>query len=248
MPHTRGKRYAVVSCHVERPLDDRCWSLFSALQARHPGGFRITALMRPPDPGAGEDERLWLERARVAAAHGQLGHHTHFVSPGHARPIAGGPENAERVRREAAWLREAGLAPSLFCGGGWYLDESVAAVLAELGYADSTATAFRPTYLPPGARRLQLSERAWLSLADGRRLLELPTTHSLGMAARALFGPLPGHLHVYFHDTDLLSACRRAALLAVLAVLGRRCTPTDVGALVAEPAPLRRFSEVASGP
>jgi hypothetical protein len=68
------------------------------------------------------------------------------------------------------------------------------------------------------------------------------------MAARALFGPLPGHLHVYFHDTDLLSACRRAALLAVLAVLGRRCTPTDVGALVAEPAPLRRFSEVASGP
>jgi hypothetical protein len=248
MPHTRGKRYAVVSCHVERPLDDRCWSLFSSLQARHPGGFRITALMRPPDPEAREDEGLWLERARAATAHGPLGHHTHFVSPGHARPIAGGPENAERVRREAAWLREAGLAPSLFCGGGWYLDEAVAAVLAELGYADSTATAFRPAYLPPGAQRLQLSERAWLSLADGRRLLELPTTHSLGMAARALFGPLPEHLHVYFHDTDLLSARRRAALHAVLAVLGRRCTPTDVGALASEPAPLRRFSEVASGP
>ena len=130
----------------------------------------------------------------------------------------------------------------------WYLDESVAAVLAELGYADSTATAFRPAYLPPGAQRLQLSERGWLSLADGRRLLELPTTHSLGMAARAVFGPLPEHVHVYFHDTDLLSARRRAALVAVLAVLGRRCTPTDVGALASEPAPLRRFSEVASGP
>lgn len=248
MPHTRRKRYAVVSCHVERPLDDRCWRLFSELQKRRPGGFRITALMRPPDPAAAEDEDLWLERARAAAAHGELGHHTHFVSAGHARPVAGGPEHAERVRREAAWLRQAGLAPPLFCGGGWYMDESVAEVLAELGYADSTATAFRPGYLPPGAQRLQLSERAWLALADGRRLLELPTTHSLGMAARALLGPLPEHVHVYFHDTDLLSPRRRAALLAALAVLGRRCSPTDVAELVSEPAPLRRFSEVASGP
>jgi hypothetical protein len=32
MPHMTAKRYAVVSCHVERPLDDRCWKLFSALQ------------------------------------------------------------------------------------------------------------------------------------------------------------------------------------------------------------------------
>ncbi|MGH2997099.1 MAG: hypothetical protein ACRDM9_12360, partial [Gaiellaceae bacterium] len=71
------KGYAAVSCHVERPLDDRAWRLFSRLQARRPGGFVIAALLRPPDAGAGEDEARWLERAREAAARGPLGHHTH---------------------------------------------------------------------------------------------------------------------------------------------------------------------------
>ena len=35
-----AKRYAVVSCHVERPLDDDCWRRFSAFQARGPAGSR----------------------------------------------------------------------------------------------------------------------------------------------------------------------------------------------------------------
>src|SRR5207245_1465282 len=72
------KPYGVVSCHVERPLDDECWSRFVAVQARRPGGFRIAALMRPPDAGAGEDEERWLARARAAAERGPLGQHTHF--------------------------------------------------------------------------------------------------------------------------------------------------------------------------
>src|SRR5712691_600003 len=56
--------YGVVSCHVEHPLDDRSWRLFADLQERRPSGFTIAALMRPPDASAGEDETLWLERAR----------------------------------------------------------------------------------------------------------------------------------------------------------------------------------------
>ena len=88
MPHIWATRYAVASCHVERPLDDRVWARFSRLQAARPGGFRIAALMRPPDPETGEDETIWLERARTAAAHGPLGHHTHWTSPTHARPTA----------------------------------------------------------------------------------------------------------------------------------------------------------------
>ena len=90
MPHTGHilhGRYAVVSCHVERPLDDEVWRRFSALQDRRPGGFAIAALMRPP--AAGEDEARWLDRAREAEARGPFGLHTHWTAPDHARPTEG---------------------------------------------------------------------------------------------------------------------------------------------------------------
>jgi hypothetical protein len=225
------KRYAVVSCHVEQPLDDRIWALFAAFQASRPGGFRIAALLRPPHEGENSD--VWLERARAAAAHGPLGHHTHWTSPGHARPTSGVP--AARVREEAAWLREHGLEARFFCGGGWYMDAGVAETLAELGYADCTATAFRPSYLPAGAPRIALDAPAWIRAGE-RRLLELPSTHSLGMAARAALGRLPRHVHVYFHDTDLASARRRFALRAALAILGRRRVPSDLAELAVDTA------------
>ena len=51
MGATSRERYAVVSCHVERPLDDSVWASFAALQDARPGGFAIAALMRPPDAG-----------------------------------------------------------------------------------------------------------------------------------------------------------------------------------------------------
>ncbi len=236
MPHIPGKRYAVVSCHVERPLDDACWSRFAVLQARRLGGFRIAALMRPPDAAAGEDEERWLERARHAAGQGPLGQHTHFVSPGHARPPVPGPGHAERARREAEWLRAKGLAPTLFCAGGWYMDPALAEALAALGYADCSATAFRPSYLAEDAPRLAAVAPARLVLASGARLLELPSTHSLGRAARAVVRPSLGAdvIHVYFHDTDLLSAHRRHALGATLRLLGRRRRPIDLADLVRE--------------
>ena len=44
------ERYAVVSCHVERPLDDAVWTRFAALQEARPAGFAIAALVRPADP------------------------------------------------------------------------------------------------------------------------------------------------------------------------------------------------------
>jgi hypothetical protein len=54
------------------------------------------------------------------------------------------------------------------------------------------------------------------------------------MAVRAAAGRLPRHVHVYFHDTDLLDGRRRRALAAALAVLGRRRTPSDLPSLAAE--------------
>jgi hypothetical protein len=235
------ERYAVVSCHVERPLDDRAWRLFSRLQERMPGGFRIAALLRPPDEEAGEDADLWLERARQAAARGPLGHHTHWGGPGQARPRDGSP--VERVLREGAWLRESGVAATLFCGGGWYFDADVGTAVAQLGYADCTATAFRPAYLDDAAPRLALDRPCLLDLPSGERLLELPTTHSLGMLARAALNPRALDeplVHAYFHDTDLFDRRRAAALRASLALLARRRRPSDLDLVAA----LARHSEL----
>jgi hypothetical protein len=229
------ERYAVVSCHVERPLEDAVWTRFATLQRLRPGGFRVAALVRPPDEGSGEGSGLWLERAREAAARGPLGHHTHWTAPDHARP-SGISEPADRVRAEGAWLREHGIAATLFCGGGWYSDVGVAEACAELGYADCTATAYRPSYLPAGAARLELAAPALARLPSGARLLELPSTHSLGMLAREVLSP--GGLgspvvHVHFHDTDLVDANRRLALVWALRLLARRRQPTDLDALAA---------------
>lgn len=217
------ERYAVVSCHVEWPLDDRVWERFRRLQARCPGGFQVAALMRPPDEGAGEDAELWLERARLASTQGPFGHHTHWGGPTQARPVGGEP--AERVRREGEWLRQQGLRPTVFCGGGWYLDAEVASAAAELGYADCTATAFEPSYLEAGAPRLGAREPCRLALPGGGELLELPTTHSLGMLLR---GARAAYVHVYFHDTDLIDPRRAAALRVSLSLLARRRGSADL--------------------
>jgi hypothetical protein len=234
---------AVVSCHVERPLDDRAWSAFSDFQARRPGGFEIAALIRPPHAVSDESESLWLARARILAAHGPFGLHTHWGGPEQARPTGGDP--AAVVHDQLAWLDERGLRPGLFAGGGWYMDSDVAAVLAELGIADCTATAFRPSYLAVGSPRLGLAEPARLAVGTAS-LTELPATHSLGMAARAAVGRLPAYVHVYFHDTDLLDAGRRRALGWALRLIGRRRRRERLDRVV--PAEELDFSAAASAP
>lgn len=245
------KRYAVVSCHVERPLDDAVWARFTELQERRPGGFRVAALIRPADPAHGEDETVWVARARDAAARAPLGHHTHWTAPDHARPTGGDPGG--RVLEQGRRLRELGLRPTLFCGGGWYADLDVAEACAELGYVDCTATAYRPSYLPPGAPRLALAAPARIALPSGARLLELPSTHSLGMLVRQALTPSglqADVVHVHFHDTDLVDPRRRTALVWSLRVLARRSTPTDLDALavlLGEQPPDVPFEQVAAG-
>lgn len=226
---TSPDRYAVVSCHVERPLDDEVWRAFERLLRRRPAGFAITAFVRPPDPSAGEDETRWLERARRAAELAPLGHHTHWGSPTQARP-AGDADAAGRVRAEAEWLRSNGLAPRYFCGGGWYLDAPVAETLATLGYVDCTATTFRQGYLASDAPRLQVDGPRTLRLPSGALLSELPATHSLGMLARGL-ASLRGPVHVHFHDWELLDRRRAIALDVVLRILRLRRRSIDVDEL-----------------
>jgi hypothetical protein len=232
MVATSRERYAVVSCHVERPLDDEVWARFSAVQKRRPGGFAIAALLRPPDPAAGEDEAVWLARAREAGARGPLGHHTHWTAPDHARPTDDG--TGERVLAEGRRMRELGLAPTLFCGGGWYTDLDVAEACAELGYVDCTPRAMRPGHLPPGAAWASLTAPAWIRLPSAVRVLAVPTTHSLGDLARTLArGGLPDVVHAYFHDTDLRDRRRRLLLPVLLRVLARRARRVDLDTLAA---------------
>ena len=189
--------------------------------------------MRPADPSSfGEDETLWLERAREAASLGPLGHHTHWTAPDHARPTGGG--TGRRVSPRRARLREHGLTPTLFCGGGWYTDEGVADSCAELGYVGCRCAATSGSLGASDGRHARRAP-AVVDLPSGGLLRAIPTTHSLGDLARA--SPprreLPGCVHVYFHDTDLLGLRRRALLRVALPVLARRARVTDLDALSA---------------
>jgi hypothetical protein len=228
MGRTAGERYAVVSCHVERLLDDAVWRRYRRLLQLRPGGFPVASLLRPPDGGAGEDERRWLERARQARELGPLGHHPHWTAPDHARPTGGDP--GERVRREGAWLAEHGLPARLFCGGGWYTDEAVAEAAAALGYVDCTPRPARPTYLEDGARWAELAAPARIRLPSDALLVTLPTTRSLGELVEGLppWRPFDEKVvHVYFHDTDLLDARRRLVLTGALRALRLRRAPAE---------------------
>ena len=99
-----------------------------------------------------DDEELWLARAREAAARGA-------TRPPHAlhEPDARTAERrATRASVSAARARGSASAasrPTLFCGGGWYTDHSVALACAELGYVGLHA-ARDPAALPRGRRRL----------------------------------------------------------------------------------------------
>lgn len=218
-----------MSCHAELPLDDGAWAGLERLLRRRPGGFAVTPFLRPPDAASGEDEAVWLERARLAASLAPLGHHTHWGGPTQARPLPG-VDPAAVVRDQAGWLRERGLAPRYFCGGGWYLDAAVAETLAEAGYVDCTATTFRQSYLADDAPRLQLAGPRTLRLPSGAALLELPATHSIGMLARSL-ARLPGLVHVHFHDWELADRRRALAIHGLLRALSRLRVPLTIDAL-----------------
>jgi hypothetical protein len=211
-------RAAVASCHVERLLDDDVWARFRRLLDDPPGGFRIAALVRPPDPEHGEDEPLWLERARSLDV--PFGLHTHWTSPSHARPLGGDP--AARVRRELEWLRGHDLEPRFFVGGGWYTDDEVRAAVAESGLVDLTATTFPLSY---GGGRV----------VEGPGPGLLPATHTIGMLARSV--RLADYVHVYFHDTDLLDRGRSLALGVALRVLAHRRPVRDLDELSRASAP-----------
>ena len=90
---------------------------------------------------------------------------------------------------------------------------------------------------------MQLDEPAWLELGGGHRLLEVPTTHSIGMLARGLLAPFRLQIvHAYFHDTDLLDRRRATALRVGLRLLALRRTVTDLDELQRDLRPEKTMS------
>ena len=154
------------------------------------------------------------------------------------------------MREEGLWLREQDLWPTLFCGGGWYTDRSVALACAELGYADLTPRATRPGYLPEGAAWAELAAPARIEV-DGRVVAAVPTSHGAGDLARAVARPgLAPRVHAYFHDTDLVRPRRRALIVAALTALGRRRPVADLDVVapsVRDHGPLVAWADVARG-
>jgi len=150
-------------------------------------------------------------------------------------------------RRERAWLDERRVEPRFYCGGGWFMDAALAAEVAAAGYADCSAVGFPLPWLQAGEPRLELGAPSWLVLPGGRRLLELPTTHSLGGVARALPRLRGEVVHVHFHDWELLQRRRRIVLTTVLVALARLRTPLDLAELGEQAradAPARLIEEV----
>ncbi len=179
------ERYAVVSCHVERPLDDAVWARFSALQEARPGGFAVAALMRPPDAAFGEDEGLWIQRAREASERGPIGHHTHWTAPDHARPTGdgAGARVLEEGRAAAGGRLRAHAVLRRRLVHGRRGRRSVRRARLRRLHAEGVAAAV-PRRRASAGRRSR--HRAIIELPSGRELRAIPTTHSLGDLARAL--------------------------------------------------------------
>ena len=173
MPHTTRKRYAVVSCHVERPLDDEVWARFSALQQRRPGGFAIAALMRPADAAAGEDEAS-VARASAGGRRARPARSPHALDGSRPRAPYG------RADRASACSQRAGGCAS----SGSHRRSSAAAVGTPTSRsprpAPSSATwtarraTRRPPYLAPGEAWASLAEPARIRLPSGRLLAADP--------------------------------------------------------------------------
>jgi hypothetical protein len=74
-------------------------------------------------------------------------------------------------------------------------------------------------------------------------LLEVPTTHSVGMLARGVLAPFRRQIvHAYFHDTDLLDRRRAVALRVGLGLLAVKRTVTDLDELQRDLRPEKTMS------
>ena len=219
--------YAVVSCHAERPLDDRVWERYERLLQRRPGGFSVTSFLRPP--ATGEDPQRWLEprapRCRADAA---------WTSHALGRPVAGPAARRRRSGRRCAGGGR--VAPFERPRAGLLLRRRLVPRRRSRTHAGRVRLHRLHRHdLPSDLSAVRGRPAAARRPAPGRpggrgELLELPATHSLGALARGLLR-LPAFVHVHFHDWELVQPARRHAIYALLRALARVRRPLSIAAL-----------------
>ena len=251
MRPTSAERYAVVSCHVERPLDDAVWAAFADLQRRRPGGFAVAALMRPPDAEAGEhDEELWL-------AARPRGRRPRAARPPHAlhEPDPRTPDR-RRHRAHGCGARARGCATA-----GWRRRSSAAAA----GTPIATSPRHARSSGTSTARRGRPGPATCSATRRGRSSRRLPSSTSTASRCRSCRRPTaratsrgrwrgpgcPDRVHAYFHDTDLLDSRRRTLIVLGAAAPrpppARRPISTRSGPSSARPTPSVAWTDVARG-
>ena len=226
------------------------WARFGALQA---AARRLRHRSAAPAAGSarGEDDER-LARARAAGGRARARSVTTRTGPPptHARPTGGDP--GARVLRRGPPAARARARAALFCGGGWYTDPAGRRGVRRARLRRLHGDRLPPGYLAAGAPRLALAGARAGSCPSGRRLLELPSTHSLGMlAARADAAglALPSSTSTSTTPTSSTRAAGRARLVAarLLGRRRRRSTSTRSPPRPRESAPECRCEQVAAG-
>ena len=230
----------------------RSGTRFARLQQRPAGRISHRRARAPARRAGGEDDALWLERAREAAARGPFGQHTHWT-----RPTTPGPPAATRARAccdEGAWLRERGAAADALLRRRLVHRRARRSGVRGARLRRLHAALRRGRRTSPTAPLGRSSAApAWIKFRQVRPCSpSRPPARSASWRAGAIARQGSGEpvVHVYFHDTDLLdrkpaggrsarrSDCSRAA--------GSR--PTSMRSAPRSPhAPERPWASVARG-
>ena len=229
MSATPRERYAVVSCHVERPLDDAVWARFSALQGDARAASRSRRCSAHPTPRPARTRAAWLERAREAAARGPLGHHTHWT----ARTTRGrrppGPGSA-CARKASGYASSASRRRSSAEAAGTRTPRSRRPAPSS-GTSTARREATRPAYLAAGERWAFLPAPARIRLPSARaaRHSDDALARRPGASAPAAAG-CPGS-STSTSTTPTSSTAAGGLLDRAPAAARARAEPTDLDAL-----------------
>ena len=158
-----------VSCHVERPLDDRVWEVFASFRSSSgPAEPSWLRCLRPPEKREGERWEPWLARAHdPSQARGRWG--CTRTGPGfaHAPPERRGPGRPRPWSRVAGSRRKGSPRRSSAGAAGTGIPTS-ARRSPSSGMPTAPPRRSVPSYLPPDSPpRLELVEQARVVLPSG---------------------------------------------------------------------------------